>query len=1731
MKNRVCFLLLPFFLLAFLILPTTTSAQLSLTTSGSTVTIDFDNTLSGVNNGAFSGSGFQPSPSAGQLNSNAWAITGWSDGSLAFGGTQTSGDFARNVTTAAVTAGGVYAHDTLSSRRLMIQPSGDDWTPGTLTLRIQNNLGTPLRQIDIAYDLFVRNDQNRANSFNFSYSTDNATYTPVASMDYTSPQASVAGAQFQLVGTSPSRRIRIAGLDIPNGGFFYVRWSGDDVSGTGSRDEFAIDNIAVTGFNDNIIAGGTYRTLLIVGDPSGDRPTLAANITPDSLAIFPTGALDGLNNQILGTGSITISGRFVTQRSDGLSGATGAAIPNATLTLDSLSTIRYEASSGSQTVTGRNDYGNVEVAGASSKALSANTRIRGSLVLVASTLDVGNNTLTFRSGNTPIVRNGVTQTGTISFGINATLQFGDATSQLGSAFTIPNNCFTSAPSIQNLSIQRNNPITLGNQNIFTNTLTLTKGNFIVSGGGSTATGTIIISSDAPTAITGGSSTSHIRGTLRRVLQSNVAADGVSYFFPIADASGTYRPATLQNIRTGSGLCSMQLTAVETGASTFDASLLSIRSPYWLIQENDLPSNFTSATLELTGSSLINGENLIGASDNPSGTYSSIGGTVSGSTITSNAQALTLNASFNRYVAIGAFSTEPTVQASAISFTSVTANSFTINFTAGNGTNRLVVMRASNPVTFTPVDGTNYTGINSVFSLASNQDSDNNRIVFAGTGSSVNVSGLSGNTTYHVAIYEFNGTIANNSANFFTTSPPTANQTTIPNQPTQNVNTLTFSNFQTNALTLSWNVPSGDVGANRLVVVRAGSAPVAPSDFKNYNANTVFGSGDTTGTGTGFVVYNGNAPNTVTVTGLSPQTQYFFSIFEYNGSGSTANYNPSGASANRFTLKAEPTSTISSLSASTNKTQVDLTWSVSSPFADSILIVARIGSGGFSSGFPQDGTGYAINQFINFADKIRVVGRVAGSVNTFSVTGLASNTLYSFLVLPYNINGSNAQTANYFIAGRAEIEATTIAGTIYTWIGGNGSWTTPGNWSPSGPPSDGDLARFNAVGTVSVTDVPATPIGGSIGGIDLLGNSTVTLSTNAPAKTVTLTGFGSSAGNALNISSSSQLNLGGGNALTLAIQSGNTGQIDGTLEFGGAVHRLTSPDSASIIFAGGSEMIATTGFTGNAFGTTNLNSVIFQNGSTYRQRAGANPFGAAQPNSVVIFEGGSTYSVEVNLMPSVSGRTYANFEINFSTFNQTVGGAYPFTVDSLIVNAGSLTINSSGGFIVRGNIAANAGTTTIGSTSTPVTFSGASLQKIHGAGTLTFGANATITLNKPDTLRLERNVDFQNTLTLTQGILDASFFRLRLAGDASVAGGNDASYVIGTIEREFNTTPTARLYPFGSFGRYRPISILGNTSSGTSKMSGQLFDANANLREYIADPPNRVSQLRYYGFQITTGGAINIDQIPVLRANVDDGIGSFLSNTSLRVATAGKNTGWTLRNLSSPPNTTTLPFDLSSETGLSLVANASPDSALFALGSSSNTDNPLPVELIAYTGESTTEGAVLEWHTASETDNVGFTILKNDEELASFANTPSLRGRGTTLEETRYRFVDPAVKVGEVHRYQLRQSDLNGMVHDLGTVTLTITKAVAPREYSLSQNYPNPFNPTTTITYSLKAPGDVKLELFDVLGRKVATLVNGRQEAGAYTYSLNAARYGLSTGMYFYRLQSGGFVATKKMLLV
>jgi photosystem II stability/assembly factor-like uncharacterized protein len=87
----------------------------------------------------------------------------------------------------------------------------------------------------------------------------------------------------------------------------------------------------------------------------------------------------------------------------------------------------------------------------------------------------------------------------------------------------------------------------------------------------------------------------------------------------------------------------------------------------------------------------------------------------------------------------------------------------------------------------------------------------------------------------------------------------------------------------------------------------------------------------------------------------------------------------------------------------------------------------------------------------------------------------------------------------------------------------------------------------------------------------------------------------------------------------------------------------------------------------------------------------------------------------------------------------------------------------------------------------------------------------------------------------------------------------------------------------------------------------------------------------------------------------------------------------------------------------------------------------------------------------------------------------------------------------------------------------------PSDYWLFQNYPNPFNPVTSISYSIPRTGNVKLVVFDVLGREVSTLVNEVKTPGTYTVNFNAVN--LASGIYIYRIETGDFVNTKKMVLI
>lgn len=228
------------------------NAQVVLTSKSRSALIDFENTVSGAAEGVFDGSGFSPLPSAGGLDSDAWSVTGFSDGDLAFGGTVLSGDLARGTTFGGTGTGGLYAladFPDSGGRALHFQPGGTDVTPGSVTLKIVNlDKLFVIRQIAVSYDIYEYNDQGRSTYLNFSYSLDGSLFIPLSKLDHVTGEAPSPFPVFERIGGSgPSRTAAVANLNVaPGGGLLFLRWDTDDSSGTGSRDELAIDNISIT---------------------------------------------------------------------------------------------------------------------------------------------------------------------------------------------------------------------------------------------------------------------------------------------------------------------------------------------------------------------------------------------------------------------------------------------------------------------------------------------------------------------------------------------------------------------------------------------------------------------------------------------------------------------------------------------------------------------------------------------------------------------------------------------------------------------------------------------------------------------------------------------------------------------------------------------------------------------------------------------------------------------------------------------------------------------------------------------------------------------------------------------------------------------------------------------------------------------------------------------------------------------------------------------------------------------------------------------------------------------------------------------------------------------------------------------------------------------------------------------------------------------------------------------
>lgn len=403
-----------------------------------------------------------------------------------------------------------------------------------------------------------------------------------------------------------------------------------------------------------------------------------------------------------------------------------------------------------------------------------------------------------------------------------------------------------------------------------------------------------------------------------------------------------------------------------------------------------------------------------------------------------------------------------------------------------------------------------------------------------------------------------------------------------------------------------------------------------------------------------------------------------------------------------------------------------------------------------------------------------------------------------------------------------------------------------------------------------------------------------------------------------------------------------------------------------------------------------------------------------------------------------------------------------------------------------------------------------------SGTATFTGGASIT----GTLSLQGgNVDMgANTLTL--GSSGANLGTLvRTSGT-----------VIGKMARWFNNTTVSNvIFPVGTATNYRPFTISYTSApvaAGTVTIGHVDGTSGTDIAAPISDGGFTINRASNMYWSIAFAGAFGGTFDLSIDGNGQDGINDpgnlraiYSSNGTVFLALGTHQTGSTT---------------VANRTG---VLGGTP--GRFYLGGN-NSNNPLPVELDNFVATTIKNEVILDWATNHEQNNDKFEVQRaklsgaqsivDNPVTAVYETIGLVKSKGNSNIEQSYSFNDKDLQTGR-YSYRLKQIDVNGnytyfMLNNEVFVNI-------PGKFVISQNYPNPFNPTTNINYEMPFDGNIKITVFDNIGREVKTLVSGNVNAGYYRVEFNASS--LPSGIYFYRVnaESGTEKVEKvfKMMLI
>ena len=336
----------------------------------------------------------------------------------------------------------------------------------------------------------------------------------------------------------------------------------------------------------------------------------------------------------------------------------------------------------------------------------------------------------------------------------------------------------------------------------------------------------------------------------------------------------------------------------------------------------------------------------------------------------------------------------------------------------------------------------------------------------------------------------------------------------------------------------------------------------------------------------------------------------------------------------------------------------------------------------------------------------------------------------------------------------------------------------------------------------------------------------------------------------------------------------------------------------------------------------------------------------------------------------------------------------------------------------------------------------------------------------------------------------------------------------------NTTVVGEVMPTYSRTLTFRMVVRDNKAGGGGVDYAQIqFQVDGNSGPFVVTYPNTNLTLPGFSNQTITWDVANTNLAPVNCANVNILLSIDGGNTYPIVLAANTpNDG---------SETVLLPANQTTQARIKVEAVGN---IFFDISNVNFTiQGVIPVELVSFSHSIIDDGVLLNWKTATETNNSGFSIERSRDN-ENYSEIGFVGGRGTTAEPQVYSFIDDNIESGKYY-YRLKQIDYDGKFAYIGEILVDVG---APNKFVLEQNFPNPFNPSTIIQYAIGNRQFVSIKVYDILGNEVATLVDEYKEAGRYEIEFNSVEtsrgVSLPSGLYFYQLRSGNFTETKKMIL-